>query len=293
MRGRPSGWSPSRTPNAASASAGSTSTASSGRCTSAAASGPRGADADRRQLAGAGREGVLHRHGGGAAGRRAPAPLPHRRAAGCSTSTTSRSTAPPATSSTASRTSCSRSSERSRDERMRDIVATIQADQYRLITRRAGGRPRHPGRPRNRQDGGRACTGRPGCSTPTARELERSGVLRRRAEPRLHGLHLPCACPTLGEERVEQRGGGRAGRRHRRRSAPKRAEAARLKGDARLAEVIAAAVRALPRRPDRAARRSASRVWSCGCRRRRSTGSIDDAASRVDRPRRRSRAPAR
>ena len=72
--------------------------------------GARGADADRRQLAGAGCPRLLHRDRRRAAGRRAPPPVPHRGPRGCSTSTTSRSTARPATSSTASPTSCSRSS---------------------------------------------------------------------------------------------------------------------------------------------------------------------------------------
>ena len=46
--------------------------------------------------------------------------------------------------------------ERSRDERMRDIVATIQADQYRLITLPARQPSRDPGRARDGQDRGRA-----------------------------------------------------------------------------------------------------------------------------------------
>ena len=42
--------------------------------------------------------------------------------------------------------------ERSRDVHMRDIVATIQADQYRLITHDPDGAARDPGRPGHRQD---------------------------------------------------------------------------------------------------------------------------------------------
>ena len=58
--------------------------------------------------------------------------------------------------------------ERSRDTHMRDIVATIQADQYRLITRRADAAARRsragraPARPRS------ACTAPRTSSTPTA-----------------------------------------------------------------------------------------------------------------------------
>ena len=134
--------------------------------------------------------------------------------------------------------------ERSRDERMRDIVATIQADQYRLITREPDGVLVIQGGPGT----GKTAVGLHRASWllyTYRRELERSGVLVVGPNP-VFMDYISHVLPMLGEERVEQRAvnelvdGIEAAR-----SDP--AEVARLKGDARLAKVIAAAVRALPR----------------------------------------------
>ncbi len=137
--------------------------------------------------------------------------------------------------------------ERSRDERMRDIVATIQADQYRLITREPDGVLVIQGGPGT----GKTAVGLHRASWllyTYRRELERSGVLVVGPNP-VFMDYISHVLPMLGEERVEQRAvnelvdGIEAAR-----SDP--AEVARLKGDARLAKVIAAAVRALPRPPE-------------------------------------------
>jgi DNA helicase IV len=137
--------------------------------------------------------------------------------------------------------------ERSRDEHMRDIVATIQTDQYRLITREPEGVLVIQGGPGT----GKTAVGLHRASWllyTYRRELERSGVLVVGPNP-VFMDYISHVLPMLGEERVEQRAvnelvdGVDALR-------PEAAEVARLKGDARLADVIAAAVRALPRPPD-------------------------------------------
>jgi len=158
--------------------------------------------------------------------------------------------------------------ERSRDEHMRDIVATIQTDQYRLITREPDGVLVIQGGPGT----GKTAVGLHRASWllyTYRRELERSGVLVVGPNP-VFMDYIAHVLPMLGEERVEQRAvnelvdGIDVVR-------PEAAEVARLKGGARLAEVIAAAVRALPRPPEERSR-FASRARSCGCRRRRSDG---------------------
>jgi DNA helicase IV len=137
--------------------------------------------------------------------------------------------------------------ERSRDEHMRDIVATIQADQYRLITREPDGVLVVQGGPGT----GKTAVGLHRASWllyTYRRQLERSGVLVVGPNP-VFMDYISHVLPMLGEERVEQRAvddlvGG---------IEPARlddAAVARLKGDARMADVIAAAVRALPRLPD-------------------------------------------
>ena len=137
--------------------------------------------------------------------------------------------------------------ERSRDEHMRDIVATIQADQYRLITREPEGVLVIQGGPGT----GKTAVGlhRASWLLYTYRDrLERSGVLVVGPNP-VFMDYISHVLPMLGEERVEQRAvdelvpGADAARRE----AP---DLARLKGDARMADVIAAAVQALPRPPD-------------------------------------------
>jgi DNA helicase IV len=136
--------------------------------------------------------------------------------------------------------------ERTRDEHMRDIVATIQSDQYRLITREPAGVLVVQGGPGT----GKTAVGLHRASWllyTYRRELERSGVLVVGPNP-VFMDYISHVLPMLGEERVEQRAvdqlttGAEATR-------GEEPSIARLKGDARLAAVIAAGVRALPRPP--------------------------------------------
>jgi DNA helicase IV len=137
--------------------------------------------------------------------------------------------------------------ERSRDEHMRDIVATIQADQYRLITREPDGVLVVQGGPGT----GKTAVGLHRASWllyTYRRQLERSGVLVVGPNP-IFMDYISHVLPMLGEERVEQRAvdelvrGIEAAR-------SDDTAVARLKGDARMADVIAVAIRALPRAPD-------------------------------------------
>jgi len=133
--------------------------------------------------------------------------------------------------------------ERSRDSHMRDIVATIQADQYRLIAR--GLRP------------GLAVQGGPGTGKTAVGlhraswllyehrdELGRTGVLVV-GPNRTFMEYVSHVLPALGESSVEQSAvdelvdGVRAGRRE-----PD--DVAGVKGDFRMVEVIRRAVAALP-----------------------------------------------
>lgn len=128
--------------------------------------------------------------------------------------------------------------ERSRAPHMRDIVATIQADQYRLITA-------DPEPPLVIQGGpgtGKTAVGlhRASWLLYTHRErLGRSGVLVVGPNPTFIE-YVSHVLPTLGEESVEQRAIGElvegvvA-------EATDSTEVARLKGDPRLAEVVARA----------------------------------------------------
>ena len=136
--------------------------------------------------------------------------------------------------------------ERSRDEHMRDIVATIQTDQYRLITREPVGVLVIQGGPGT----GKTAVGLHRASWllyTYRRELERSGVLVVGPNP-VFMDYISHVLPMLGEERVVQRAvdqlvtGAEATR-------SDEADVARLKGDARLADVIAAAGRELPQPP--------------------------------------------
>jgi DNA helicase IV len=137
--------------------------------------------------------------------------------------------------------------ERSRDEHMRDIVATIQADQYGLITREPHGVLVIQGGPGT----GKTAVGLHRASWllyTYRRELERSGVLVVGPNP-IFMDYISHVLPMLGEERVEQRaidelvGDVKVSRRD-------RPDVARLKGSLELADTIAAAVRALPSPPD-------------------------------------------
>ena len=122
---------------------------------------------------------------------------------------------------------------------MRDIVATIQTDQYRLITH-------EPDRPLVIQGGpgtGKTAVGlhRASWLLYTFRErLGRAGVLVVGPNP-LFMEYVSHVLPALGEEAVEQRAVGELveGASGERRDPP---DIARLKGDTRLAEVIGRAV---------------------------------------------------
>src|SRR4051794_12616222 len=127
--------------------------------------------------------------------------------------------------------------DRRRDARMRDIVATIQSDQYRLITADP--------------DGALVVQGGPGTGK-TAVGLHRASWLLYTHRERLRRVlvvgpnatfmeYVSQVLPTLGEEAVEQRAvteladGIEAGR-------EEEPDVARLKGDPRLREVVARAV---------------------------------------------------
>jgi DNA helicase IV len=138
--------------------------------------------------------------------------------------------------------------ERARDERMRDIVATIQGDQYRLITREPRGALVIQGGPGT----GKTAVGlhRASWLLYTYRaELERTGVLVAGPNP-VFMEYVSHVLPMLGEARVEQRdvpeilGDGAEV------TAAEGREAAARKGELAMAEEIAAAVRALPSVPD-------------------------------------------
>ena len=185
--------------------------------------GARGADADRRQLAGAGRPRLLHGDRRRPAGRRAPPPLPER--------------GPPAA--RPLRRAARRLGRRRRPRRRRHPARGARAQPRRAHARhrrddpvrpvppdhaRAGGRARHPGRPRHRQDGRRPAPRvvAPLHLPPRARAQRRP---RRRAEPGVHGLHLARAADARRGARRAAR--GRRARRGRRAVAARRAGASR------------------------------------------------------------------
>src|SRR5581483_8824923 len=127
--------------------------------------------------------------------------------------------------------------ERRRDARMRDIVATIQSDQYRLITAEP--------------DGALVVQGGPGTGK-TAVGLHRASWLLYTYRERLRRVlvvgpnptfmeYVSQVLPTLGEEAVEQRAVTELadGVTVTREEEP---DVARLKGDPRLREVVARAV---------------------------------------------------
>src|SRR3954447_20074905 len=137
--------------------------------------------------------------------------------------------------------------ESSRDEHMRDIVATIQADQFALITREPEGVFVVQGGPGT----GKTAVGLHRASWllyTYRRELERSGVLVVGPNP-VFMDYISHVLPTLGEERVEQRAIDElAGVEATRREKP---ELARRKSDVGIAERLAQAVQALPSPPDK------------------------------------------
>ncbi len=136
--------------------------------------------------------------------------------------------------------------ERSRDERMRDIVATIQSDQYQLITRDPDGVLVIQGGPGT----GKTAVGlhRASWLLYTYRErFGRSGVLVVGPNP-VFMDYVSHVLPMLGEDRVEQRAvdelveGVKVTR-------AESEEAARAKGDVRMAELIAVAAGTLRETP--------------------------------------------
>jgi DNA helicase IV len=133
--------------------------------------------------------------------------------------------------------------DRSRDRHMRDIVATIQADQYALITR-------EPDTPLLVQGGpgtGKTAVGlhRASYLLFTHREqFGRRGVLVVGPNPTFME-YVSHVLPTLGEENVDQRAAGDLvdGVTATRAEAP---DVAAVKGDARMAQVVERAVAELP-----------------------------------------------
>ena len=137
--------------------------------------------------------------------------------------------------------------ERSRDVHMRDIVATIQSDQFSLITREPDGLFVIQGGPGT----GKTAVGLHRASWllyTYRRELERTGVLVVGPNP-VFMDYISHVLPMLGEERVEQRaidelsGDVAAVRRD-------SVDVARRKGDAAMADMLARAAHALPSPPD-------------------------------------------
>jgi DNA helicase IV len=136
--------------------------------------------------------------------------------------------------------------ERSRDEHMRDIVATIQADQYGLIAREPEGALVIQGGPGT----GKTAVGLHRASWllyTYRRELERTGVLVVGPNP-VFMDYISHVLPMLGEERVEQRAVDELvdGITPTRREKP---EVARAKADLALVDHLRDAIRSLPRPP--------------------------------------------
>jgi DNA helicase IV len=138
--------------------------------------------------------------------------------------------------------------ERSREQHMRDIVATIQGDQYGLITREPRGALVIQGGPGT----GKTAVGLHRASWllySYRAELERTGVLVAGPNP-IFMEYVSHVLPMLGEERVDQRAvpeilGGEVEV-----AAMDSRDAAAEKGGLHMAEAIGAAVRALPSAPD-------------------------------------------
>jgi DNA helicase IV len=136
--------------------------------------------------------------------------------------------------------------ERSRDEHMRDIVATIQADQYGLIAREPEGALIIQGGPGT----GKTAVGLHRASWllyTYRRELERTGVLVVGPNP-VFMDYISHVLPMLGEERVEQRAVDELveGITATRRDDP---DVARAKSDLALVDLLRDAIRALPQAP--------------------------------------------
>ena len=176
--------------------------------------------------------------------------------------------------------------ERRREGRMRDIVATIQSDQYRLITAEP--------------DGALVVQGGPGTGK-TAVGLHRASWLlfthreqlrrraRRRPEPDVHGVRLARAAGARrGRGRAARGLGALDGIEVGREEAP---DVARLKADTRLGEVVRRAVesRSKPAPEELVLYADGSFV---SVREREVTALLDERASRVSRSGRRASASA-
>ena len=129
--------------------------------------------------------------------------------------------------------------DRGREGRMRDIVATIQGDQYRLITATRTARSSSRAA-RHRQDGGRAP---PRLVAPllVPRAVRRRGVLVVGPNPTFME-YVSHVLPALGEEAVEQRAVDGARRRHRGRRGAEAARRGAAEGGPAVADVVRRAV---------------------------------------------------
>ncbi len=127
--------------------------------------------------------------------------------------------------------------ERRRTGRMRDIVATIQAEQDEAIRAPLTGAAHRVGRPWHREDGRRPAPRRlPAVHLPQAARLP--GCAPRRAEPDLPAVHRRSAPTALGEDEVTLAVPASLKPRLTVRGTEPSAVAA-LKSDARMAKVIA------------------------------------------------------
>ena len=151
--------------------------------------------------------------------------------------------------------------ERNRDAHMRDIVATIQADQYRLITAEPDAAARDPGRAGHRQDRGRAAP-RVVPALHASRHPARRGVLVI-GPNRTFMEYVSHVLPALGENAVEQRAVASSSTASSPSCATRRA-VAELKADLRMAEVVAARRRAAARLGAGGARAPARRLVHLG-----------------------------
>ena len=136
---------------------------------------------------------------------------------------------------------------------MRDIVATIQPEQDEIVRADLAEHGLRAGRPRHRQDGGRAAPGRvPAVRAPRA-AAPAPGVLV--VGPNRRFLrYIGDVLPALGEIDVAQATRRRPRRpRYRRRDRGPTGAGGAVKGDARMAEVLRRAVWAHVGRADRAA----------------------------------------
>ena len=172
--------------------------------------------------------------------------------------------------------------ERSRDEHMRDIVATIQADQYRLITREPEGvlviqgGPGHRARPRS------ASTARRGCSTPTGASWSAAACWSSgRTRSSWTTSRTSCRCSARNASSSARWTSWSQASSATRRDAP---EVARLKGDAADGgRDRAPRCAALPPPPDGAARASASKGVELRLSPERGRGADRGGAGRVGR----------